>query len=84
MDAEKENDQDAENEKQNGVKKEENLELTKSQLGHQAYVQGIPPLFYPPFQKSSEIADFVGKFGSKCGTNKGVSKEGVSPKHRPK
>ena len=43
---------------------------------------GDTPSFDPPFQKSSEIADFVGKIRSKCGTNKGVSKEGVSPKHR--
>ena len=41
------------------------------------------PSFDLPFQKSSEIADFVGKIRSKCGTNKGVSKEGVSPKYRP-
>ena len=31
-----------------------------------------------------QIKMFVGKIRLKCVTNKGVSKEGVSPKHRPK
>ena len=35
---------------------------------------GDTPSFDPPFQKSNEIADFVGKIKSKCGSNKGVSK----------
>ena len=52
---------------------------TKGDSATQAYVQGIPPLLTHPFQKSNEIADFVGKIRSTYGSNKGGVKRGGIP-----